>query len=88
MLLGPVLVTSNSLPSGRVRAIEHLGKKNGFVASPGPLDGAGVEEALGHPDPIAGGAGELVGEEVAVLNAKASEDDFALVGLRRRRRCR
>ena len=39
-----------------------------------------VESALRHPDPAAGGAGELVGEKVGVLHAEALEDDLALIG--------
>ena len=38
-----------------------------------------VEQALRHPDPVSGRTGKLVGEEVAVLNTKAGQDDFALV---------
>ena len=44
-------------------------------------DLAGIERALGEPEPTEGRAGELVREEVRVLDAEARQQDLASVGL-------
>ena len=59
----------------------HAGVREVGDVALGRRDLAGIERALREPEPSPRGAGELVREEVRILDAEAGQQDLALIGL-------